>query len=69
MLRLAVVLILIANPAFAARVRPGHGKPDRSACLLVASFVASVGVAEAERMARASGQSEARIAAGRRCLK
>ena len=46
-----------------------HQAPGHVTCQVIRDFVAMVGPEKAEQMAKASGQSEERIAAGRRCLR
>lgn len=45
-----------------------HQSPGPTTCQVVREFVAMVGPAKAEQMAREAGQSDARIAAARKCL-
>jgi hypothetical protein len=47
---------------------PRHQRPGPTTCQVVRDFVAMVGPAKAEQMAREAGQSDARIAAARKCL-
>ena len=46
-----------------------HQSPGATTCTVVREFVALVGPERAEQMAREAGASEARIVAGRKCLK
>jgi len=46
-----------------------HQRPGPTTCQVVRDFVAMVGPAKAEQMARDAGASEARLVAARRCMK
>lgn len=72
-----LVLILLALLCFAAGksraedtkpIQPRHQSPGGNTCQVVRDFVAMVGPLQAEKIARESGQSDARIAAARKCL-
>jgi hypothetical protein len=67
------VLIILALLCFAASKShadpmPRHQRPGPTTCEVVRQFVAMVGTQQAEKLARESGQSDARIAAARKCL-
>lgn len=49
-------------------IQPRHQSPGGNTCQVVRDFVAMVGPVQAEKLARESGQSDARIAAARKCL-
>jgi hypothetical protein len=69
-----VALIILALLCFAASkshaepILPRHQRPGPTTCQVVRDFVAMVGPVKAEQMAREAGQSDARIAAARKCL-
>lgn len=50
-------------------IQPRHQSPGGTTCKVVRDFVAMFGTERAEQMAREAGASEARIEAGRRCMK
>jgi hypothetical protein len=61
------LLLLFTLPAIAGPITPRHQR--HISCTAVRDFVAAVGREEAERMARATGASDAKIEAARRCLR
>jgi hypothetical protein len=63
------ILLLLTLPAVAQTTTPRHARPGRITCTVVRDFVAMVGKEEAERMARSTGASDAKIEAARRCLR
>lgn len=67
----ALILLALTVSAHATEtsIDIRHQSPGRTTCTVVREFVAMVGAAEAERMARAAGASDARLAAAKRCLK
>jgi hypothetical protein len=62
------IVLLLSSPA-AADITPRHQRPGRITCAMVRDFVALMGQEQAERMARSTGASDAKIAAARRCLR
>jgi hypothetical protein len=67
-MRILAILLLFTLPA-SADIIPRHQRPARITCTVVRDFVAMVGKEEAERMARSTGASDAKIEAARRCLR
>jgi predicted DNA-binding protein (UPF0251 family) len=55
--------------AEAKSIEVRHQRPVAVSCASVREVVVSVGEAEAERLARMLGATEARLAAARRCIK
>ncbi len=70
---LAAVILIAAGIKARADDSPPinvrHQRPGKITCKIIRDFVAVVGEVEAEKMARASGASDARIEAARKCLK
>lgn len=62
------ILLLLTLPVV-AQTTPRHARPARVTCTVVRDFVALVGKEEAERMARSTGASDAKIEAARRCVR
>jgi hypothetical protein len=62
-------IVMLTLPAAADPATPGNRRPGRITCTVVRDYVALVGIDAAEKMARATGASDARIEAGRRCLR
>jgi hypothetical protein len=60
------ILLLLSS---AADITPRHQRPGRITCAMVRDFVALMGQEQAERMARSTGASDAKIQAARRCLR
>jgi len=67
-LAILALLCFAASKSHAKPITPRHQRPGPANCQVVRDFVALVGPVKAEQMAREAGQSDARIAAGRKCL-
>jgi hypothetical protein len=63
-----LALLCFAASKSHADPMPRHQRPGPTTCEVVRQFVAMVGPQQAEKLARESGQSDARIAAARKCL-